>query len=117
MYEVDYFSIVCDCFAFVDCYDYQIAAINEEDFFKRNGYDYDYKYEVEDYEDYVYDEYEEEMFYYLLYLKKSQFVPQTTCGCAYLDYMPNDDGLCDYLDCYDYPNGPNENLEGIIYHF
>lgn len=67
-----------------------------------------------EFEDYEYDEYEEEMFYHLLYLKESQF-SSLNCGCVYLDYMPNDD-ICDYLDCYDYPEGPDENLDGIKYY-
>ena len=108
-------SLFIDDFALNDFYDLQIAAKEEEEFAEVNGYGYDFKYEPEDYEDYEYDEYEEEMFYHLLYLKESQLV-SSNCGCAYLDYMPNDDGLCDYLDCYDYPEGPDENLWGVKYY-
>ena len=61
-------------------------------------------------------EYEENMYYHLQYLKESQFATQSNCNCAYMDYMPNDDGFCDYLDCYDYPEGPEENLCGIKYY-
>ena len=63
-------------------------------------------------DDYDHMQYEENMFWKLHYLRKSQF-NVSSCGCPYNDYMPNDDGLCDYLDCYDYPEGPNENLSGI----
>ena len=72
----------------------------------------DYDFDFEDYEDM---QYEEELSWDLHYLRESQFETQSQCGCPYDDYMPNDDGLCDYLDCYDYPEGPNENLSGIKY--
>ena len=38
-----------------------------------------------------------------------------TCGYD-LDYIPNDD-IFDDGNCYDYPEGPKENLWGIIYPF
>lgn len=62
-----------------------------------------------------YDEYEEEMFWKLYYLRENQFIRQPDCWCPYNDYMPNDDGFCDYLDCYDYPEGPDENLYEVKY--
>ena len=60
-----------------------------------------------------YDEYEEEMYWELHYLRENQFIRQPDCKCPYNDYIPNDDGFCDYLDCYDYPEGPDENLYGV----
>ncbi|MBE6507900.1 MAG: hypothetical protein E7Z77_00650 [Methanobrevibacter sp.] len=113
-YELNHSEIVLDYFALNDFFEVQIAAMEEDKFIEINGYDYDYKYEPE-YEDYEYDQYEEDMFWKLFYLKESQFTSQP-CGCAYLDYMPNDNGFCDYLDCYDYPEGPDENLCGINYY-
>ena len=62
-----------------------------------------------------YDGYEEEMFWNLHYLRENQFIRQPDCRCPYNDYMPNDDGFCDYLDCYDYPEGPDENLYEVKY--
>lgn len=94
-YEKSYFKHVED-----DIFDFQIESMEEEKSSQENDSYYDY--EIEDYEDYTYDQYEEDMFYHLLYLKKSQF-EAPGCNCPYSDYMPNDDGLCDYLDCYDYP--------------
>ena len=108
-YELKYLDDLIDYFALNDFYDCQIKAMEEGELFKRNGFDDDFNY-VPDYE---YWEYEEKMFWHLHYLKESQFEEQTTCKCGYLDYMPHDDGLCDYLDCYDYPEGPEENLSGI----
>lgn len=112
-YEAIHFSTIeADLFS-EDIFDFQIAA--REESLEQNGYDYDFKYEPEDYEDYVYDQYEEDMFWNLHYLRESQF-EKPKCGCAYMDYMPNDDGFCDYLDCYDYPEGPEENLNGIKFY-
>ena len=62
-----------------------------------------------------YDEYEEEMFWKLHYLRENQFIRQPDCRCPYNDYMPNDDGFCDYLDCYNYPESPDENLYEVKY--
>ena len=115
-YESDYFAIVDESLVFNDIFDFQIRSRERDEFIERNGYDYDFKYEPEDEPDYAYDEYEEEMFWHLHYLRESQFASQSTCGCEYLDYMPHDDGLCDYLDCYDYPEGPDENLCGVKYY-
>ena len=119
-YESSDFLVIDDYFASNDIYDFQIAKRQEEEFLEINEYDYDFEYEPEDYEDYgdyndyEYYQYEEEMFWTLHYLKQSQF-EAPKCNCVYMDYMPNDDGLCDYLDCYDYPEGPDENLSGIKY--
>lgn len=93
-----------------DIFDHQIESFKEDSFLEENVPDYDF--DPEDYEDM---QYEEEMSWDLHYLRESQFETQSRCGCPYDDYMPNDDGLCDYLDCYDYPEGPNENLSGIKY--
>lgn len=114
-YESSDNIIVDDFFASNDIYDFQIEAREEEEFIKQNGYDYDFKYEPEDYGDYVYDPYEEEMFWHLHYLRESQ-LERPKCSCAYMDYMPHDDGMCDYMDCYDYPEGPEENLNGIRFY-
>ena len=113
-YEAIHFSTIeADLFR-EDIFDFQIAA-REEESLEQDGYDCDFEYEPEDYEDYVYDQYEEDMFWNLHYLRESQF-EKPKCGCAYMDYMPNDDGFCDYLDCYDYPEGPEENLNGIKFY-
>ena len=93
-----------------DIFDYQIESFKEDSFLEEIVPDYDF--DPEDYEDM---QYEEELSWDLHYLRESQFETQSRCGCPYDDYMPNDDGLCDYLDCYDYPEGPNENLSGIKY--
>ena len=105
-YEENYFSICDENLILNDSYELQIAAREEEYRLEQNELNPDF-----DYEDYLY---EEEMFYHLLYLKESQFA-KPSCRCVDLDYIPNDDGLCDYLDCYDYPEGPDENLCGIKY--
>ena len=113
-YEAIHFSTIeADLFR-EDIFDFQIAA-REEESLEQDGYDCDFEYEPEDYEDYVYDQYEEDMFWNLYYLRQSQF-EKPECSCAYMDYMPNDDGFCDYLDCYDYPEGPEENLNGIKFY-
>ena len=65
-------------------------------------------------DDYNHMQYEENTFWKLHYIRENQF-DASSCGCQYDDYMPNDEGFCDYLDCYDYPEGPNENLSGIKY--
>ena len=112
-YEAVHFSTIeADLFE-EGIFDFQIAA--REESLEHDGYDYDLAYEPEDYGDYVYDQYEEDIFWNLHYLRQSQF-EKPECGCAYMDYMPHDDGLCDYLDCYDYPEGPQENLNGIKFY-
>ena len=93
-----------------DIFDYQIESFEQDNFLEETVPDYDF--DPEDYEDM---QYEEEVSWDLHYLRESQFETQSQCSCPYDDYMPNDDGLCDYLDCYDYPEGPNENLSGIKY--
>ena len=113
-YEAIHFSTIEANLFREDIFDFQIAA-REEESLEQDGYDCDFEYEPEDYEDYVYDQYEEDMFWNLHYLRESQF-EKPKCGCAYMDYMPNDDGFCDYLDCYDYPEGPEENLNGIKFY-
>ena len=114
-YEAIFFSTIDEDLAINDIYECQIASMEEEGFLELNGYDYDFEYEPEDYDDYIHDQYEEEMFWNLHYLRQSQF-EKPKCSCAYMDYMPNDDGFCDYLDCYDYPEGPEENLNGIKFY-
>ena len=114
-YEAIFFSTIDEDLVINDIYECQIAAMEEEGFLELNGYDYDFEYEPEDYDDYIHDQYEEEMFWNLHYLRQSQF-EKPKCSCAYMDYMPNDDGFCDYLDCYDYPEGPEENLNGIKFY-
>lgn len=114
-YEAIFFSTIDEELAINDIYECQIAAMEEEGFLELNGYDYDFEYGPEDYNDYIHDQYEEEMFWNLHYLRQSQF-EKPKCSCAYMDYMPNDDGFCDYLDCYDYPEGPEENLNGIKFY-
>ena len=112
-YEAVHFSTIeADLFR-EDIFDFQIAA--REESLEQDGYECDFAYEPEDYGDYVYDQYEEDMFWKLHYLRQAQLAPPE-CGCAYMDYMPNDDGFCDYLDCYDYPEGPEENLNGIKFY-
>lgn len=49
------------------------------------------------------------------YVEEPIIMNKPACGYD-LDYLPNDD-IFDNLDCYDYPDGPNENLGGIIFHF
>ena len=102
--DIDLDLIVDDIFVL------QIESFKEDSFLEEIVPDYDF--DPEDYEDM---QYEEELSWDLHYLSESQFETQSQCGCPYDDYMPNDDGLCDYLDCYDYPEGPNENLSGIKY--
>lgn len=112
IYEENFLSILIDDSAIDEFYKFQMDTMGLEEFLNIDDfYDYDYKYEP----DYEYDQYEEDMFWEIEYLKRSQF-ESPKCGCAYLDYMPHDDGLCDYLDCYDYPEGPDENLNGIKYY-
>lgn len=94
-----------------DIFEYQIGSMEEDKFLEENFLDFDF-----DPDDYEHMQYEEDMFWKLHYLRESQFEEPSSCGCPYDDYMPNDDGLCDYLDCYDYPEGPNENLLGIKYY-
>lgn len=93
-----------------DLFEFQIESMEKDKYIEENFQDFDF--DPEDYEDM---QYEEDMSWNLHYLRESQFETQSQCGCPYDDYMPNDDGLCDYLDCYDYPEGPNENLSGIKY--
>ena len=111
-YEKDYFEFAD--FPDNDIFDFQISSREGEEFIEVDEFDYDFEYEPE-YEDYEYYQYEEDMYWNLFYLKKSQFAAPE-CGCADLDYMPHDDGLCDYMDCYDYPEGPDENLCGMKYY-
>lgn len=110
-YEANYFAVIDENLVLNDIFDLQIKSREEDEFIEANGYDYDFKYE-EEFEDYEYDEYEEKMFWELFYLKQNQF-KKPNCKCIDLDYMPHDDGFYDYLDCYDYPEGPDENLCGI----
>ena len=112
-YEAIHFSTIEEDLFGEDIFDFQIAA--REESLEQDVYDCDFAYEPEDYGDYVYDQYEEDMFWKLHYLRQAQLAPPE-CGCAYMDYMPNDDGFCDYLDCYDYPEGPEENLNGIKFY-
>ena len=107
IYESFYFSDVS--LAENDIISHQIESLDDEEFIP------DYEDYVPDYDDYIYDSYEEDMFYHLYYLKKESLNPPS-CDCPYCDYMPYDDGLCDTLACYDYPEGPNENLEGIKFY-
>ena len=110
-YEKNYFKFAD--FPDKDIFDFQISA-REGEFIEMKEFDQDIEYGAE-YEDYEYYQYEEDMYWNLFYLKKSQFaIPE--CGCTDLDYMPYDDGLCDYMDCYDYPEGPDENLCGMKYY-
>ena len=114
-YEASYDIIVEDFFASNDIYDFQIEVMEKEGFFEEPYDGHVYEYGSEDYSDYVYDPYEEEMFWHLHYLRESQ-LERPKCSCAYMDYMPHDDGMCDYMDCYDYPEGPEENLNGIRFY-
>lgn len=91
-----------------DIFEYQIESMEEDRYIEENFQDFDF-----DPDDYDYMQYEENMFLKLHYLRENQFDASSSCGCQYNDYMPNDEGFCDYLDCYDYPEGPNENLSGI----
>lgn len=115
-YEADYFASVDFDLAQNDIFDLQIEAHELDEYLEENNPNLDYGYE-----DYLYPDpdeyydYEEEMLYHRSYTKRSQFI-SSDCGCYDLDYMPHDDGLCDNLDCYDYPDGPDENLCGIKYY-
>lgn len=116
-YEKAYFSTIDENVELNNIFEHQIASREEVEFIEINGYDYDFKYEPEYDPDFVFDQYEDDMFYKLYYLKQeSQMASQESCSCAYMDYMPNDNGLCDNLDCYDYPEGPEENLCGIKFY-
>ena len=109
-YEINYFKDA-DFELIVDkIFDYQIESFELDSFLEKNVPDY-----ALDPDEYEYDAYGEEMFHHCLYLEEDQF-ESLCCGCTNMDYMPNDDGLYDYLDCYDYPEGPNENLSGIKYY-
>lgn len=107
-YESVFFN---DYYAVNDLFEFQINARDED--LCLEEIEYDYTIEAEDY---IFDQYEEDMFYHLLYLKQGQFEKPDTCSCPYSDYLPNDDGFCDYLDCYDYPEGPDENLAGVKFY-
>ena len=115
-YEADYFASVDFDLIENDIFDLQIEAREFDECLEENNPNLDYGYE-----DYLYPDpdeyydYEEEMLYHRSYTKRSQFI-SSDCGCYDLDYMPHDDGLCDNLDCYDYPDGPDENLCGIKYY-
>ena len=116
-YEKAYFSTIDENVELNNIFEHQIASREEVEFIEINGYDYDFKYEPEFDPDFVFDQYEDDMFYKLYYLKQeSLMASQESCSCAYMDYMPNDNGLCDNLDCYDYPEGPEENLCGIKFY-
>ena len=104
------FEVIAFDYIDEDFFEFQIESMEEERFLEENFQDFDF-----DPDDYEHIQYEEAMFWKLHYLRESQFEAPSSCGCPYDDYMPNDDGLCDYLDCYDYPEGPNENLSGIKY--
>lgn len=113
-YEEDFLSIADSSLVSNVLLDRQIASRMEEEFLELNEYDYDCRYEAEEFdiEDW---QYEENMFWELHYLREGQF-EKPSCSCMDLDYMPHDDGLCDYMDCYDYPEGPEENLFGIKFY-
>ncbi len=102
------FEVIAFDYIDEDFFEFQIESMEEERFLEENFQDFDF-----DPDDYEHIQYEEAMFWKLHYLRESQFEAPSSCGCPYDDYMPNDDELCDYLDCYDYPEGPNENLSGI----
>lgn len=106
-YENDHFSIVDPEPVLNDIYECQIEEMDEDEFIEINEFDPDFEF----------DQFEDDMFYKLYYLKhERQIASQESCSCAYMDYMPNDNGLCDNLDCYDYPEGPDENLCGIKFY-
>ena len=105
------FKFIAFDFIDEDIFEFQIESMDEDRYLEENFQDFDF-----DPDDYEHMQYEENMFWKLHYLRQSQFEAPSSCGCPYDDYMPNDDGLCDYLDCYDYPEGPNENLSGIKYY-
>ena len=116
-YEKAFFTTIDENVELNNIFEHQIASREEVEFIEINGYDYDFKYEPEFDPDFVFDQYEDDMFYTLYYLRQeSQMASQESCSCAYMDYMPNDNGLCDNLDCYDYPEGPEENLCGIKFY-
>lgn len=105
------FKFIAFDFIDEDPFEFQIESMEEDRYIEENFLDFDF-----DPDDYEHIQYEEAMFWKLHYLRESQFEAPSSCGCPYDDYMPNDDGLCDYLDCYDYSEGPNENLSGIKYY-
>ena len=111
-YEASFFSCIDEISSLEKIYAHQIASREQVEFLEEDCYGYD----EEDYGSYEYDQYEEEMFWELHYLRQNQFRTPKPCECIDLDYMPYDDNICDYLDCYDYPEGPEENLCGVKYY-
>ena len=108
-YEAKFISsIPYEGFASNDLIEYQVESMDEEEFFDRNGYGYDFSYEPE------FTDFDYGMPDYELYHERHYIEPES-CNCAYMDYMPNDYGFNDCLECYDYPEGPEENLCGIKY--
>ena len=102
IYEIDYSKNFNIEIIEKDLLDHIIESYNESDFLEFDFESYEEVY-FEDYFDYCYGG------YYVEHPKRP------SCGDD-LDYMPHDN-LFDNMDCYDYPESPNENLNGIIFTF
>lgn len=100
-YEIKYFKNLTKEIIEKDLLDCLIESYEEPNYLE---------FKFESFDDDFYDDYFEDY-----YVEEPVFVKKTCCDCN-LDYMPNDN-LFDNLDCYDYPEGPNENLNGIIFYF
>lgn len=92
-YEIQYFRNLNAPSFEMDSLDIQIQSYDEGDFYPEPDFGY-------------FDD---------CYIEEPVMMNKPSCGYD-LDYLPNDDNF-DYLDCYDYPDGPDENLSGIIFHF
>ena len=106
-YEAEFISsIPYGGFADNDLIEYQVESMEEYDFIDRNGYGYDSNYEQK-FDDFDYGMPDHELYH------EHHYTEPESCNCAYMDYMPNDYGFNDCLECHDYPEGPEENLCGI----
>lgn len=102
IYEINYFRNFNIEIIEKDLLDHIIESYEEPDYFEFDYECYDEVYFEDDF-DYCYGGY---------YVEQPK---RPSCGDD-LDYMPHDN-LFDYMDCYDYPESPNENLGGIIFTF
>lgn len=106
-YEMEFFSQIPD-----DAFDDELISAQIKSFEDDYAPDYDY---FEDnftpdydcFEDYqYYNPYEDH------YIEEHNVMESAYCGGNYMDYIPNDD-VFDRIDGCDYPEGPEENLNGI----
>lgn len=98
-YEMSAYLEVEDYYADYDPLDAQIEAF---EYYEELGYDYVPEYEHYDYE--LEEDFVEEINMDAAY-----------CGNALFGYVVEDDSFDGFCD-YDYPEGPYENLDGIVYH-